>query len=227
VTSRDTNPRGGRPGGGKSSDGKPGGGQSRARHPNAGEITDLLQRRGDEGAEDRLVELLYPSLRAIAANRLSVSDRGVTLDTRDLVHEAYLRMLSQKTPWENRAHFLAVCARVMRRVIIDRIRHRGRSKRGADVVQVPLDDEIARSVADGDGQTPFDWLELDAALRELAEIDPRAEKVVELRYFSGMTLAEVATALETSSSTVERTWRFARAWLERRLGGESEGSENP
>lgn len=189
------------------------------RPPHAGEITDLLHRRGEEEVEDRLVELLYPSLRAIAANRLAGADRGVTLDTRDLVHEAYLRMLSQNTPWENRAHFLAVCARVMRRVVVDRMRRRGRGKRGAGVVRVPLDEEVAQSVADGAAAEPFDWLELDAALKELAEIDPRAEKVVELRYFSGMTLAEVATAMEVSSSTVERTWRFARAWLEQRLGG--------
>jgi len=189
-----------------------------------GEITELLQRRGEQEVEDRLVELLYPSLRAIAANRLAGSVRGVTMDTRDLVHEAYLKMLSQNTPWENRAHFLAVCARVMRRVVVDRIRKRGRGKRGADVVRVPLDEELAGSIPDSSG-SDFDWLELDAALKELAEIDPRAEKVVELRYFSGMTLEEAATAMEVSSSTIERTWRFARAWLEQRLSRGPTGTE--
>lgn len=166
------------------------------------------------------MEALYPQLLAIAAGRLPHGAAGFTLDTREVVHEAYLKILGQETPWANRAHFLAVSARVMRRVVLDHLRRRGREKRGGGAPHLPLD-EVAVPVA----PESVDWLALDQALNELEEVDGKAARVVELRFFSGMTLAETATALEVSSSTVERSWRFARAWLENRLTGD--GPEKP
>ena len=183
------------------------------------EITRLLGRwrRGDVGAEERLLDLIYPELRGIAARRLPEDERGFTLETADLVHEAYIKLLDQGSDWQNRAHFFAVAARVMRRIVVDYARRRGRSKRGGDRIRLSLDE--APTLADRNTDA---WLELDSALAQLARIDERAARVVELRFFAGMTVEEVAGLLETSPATVARSWRFARAWLLQRIGGSSD-----
>ena len=176
-------------------------------------LTQLLKRwrEGDANAFQRLIDLAYPKLRALASRHLS-GGGAVTLDTTDLVHEAYLKLVrQQRMDWQNEAHLLAIVARVMRRVVVDHVRRRKRIKRGGGRVQVSLEKvggEVDRAV---------DWQYLDRCLEELGAIDERAERVVELRYFSGMTLEQVAEALGVSRSTAVRSWRFARAWLSQRL----------
>ena len=178
------------------------------------EITNLLSdwRGGDPGAEERLMGLIYPQLRRIAARRLPPDDRRFTLETSDLVHEAYLVLLGQDAKWRNRAHFFAVAARLMRRIVIDYARRRSRVKRGGRQNRVDLEEtpELSRDNAAG-------WLDLDAALDELTRIDSRAARIVELRFFAGMTVDEVARLLSLSSATVARNWRFARSWLKHRI----------
>ncbi len=178
------------------------------------EITRLLAdwQGGDDQAEERLMALIYPQLRRIAARRLPDGAGRFTLETGDLVQEAYLVMLGQDAEWHNRGHFFAVAARLMRRIVIDYARRRGRVKRGGDHQLVTLDDapELTRGNAEG-------WLDLDAALTELARIDQRAARIVELRFFAGMTVDEVARTLNLSAATVTRNWRFARSWLRHRI----------
>lgn len=178
-------------------------------------ITELLAewRGGDEAAERQLLELVYPHLRAIAANRLREERDKRSLETTDLVQELFVKLLGQrKSSWRNRVHFFAIAARLMRRIVVDRARRRQRIKRGAGVVQVTLE-EIPQLRADTDP----DWLWIHEALTELGQIDPLAERVVELRFFAGLTESEAAEVLDASRTTVGRRWRFARAWLEERL----------
>lgn len=178
------------------------------------EITNLLSdwRGGDPQVEERLMALIYPHLRQIAARRLPRDDRRFTLETTDLVHEAYLMLLGQDAEWRNRAHFFAVAARLMRRIVIDYARRRSRVKRGGRQSRVDLEEapELSRDNAAG-------WLDLDTALDELTRIDTRAARIVELRFFAGMTVDEVARLLRLSSATVTRNWRFARSWLKHRI----------
>lgn len=180
-----------------------------------GEISELLSqwRGGSADAEERLLSLVYPRLRAIAARHLPDNPRPVTLQTSDLVNEVYLRLVGQeRTDWKNRAHFFSIAARLMRRIVLDEARRRRRDKRGGGAIRLSLE-EVSE-----ERRTPaVDWLELDRALQELAVIDPTCEQIVELRFFAGMTVEEVAEVLGVSDSTVKRSWRFARAWLRDRL----------
>ena len=179
-----------------------------------GEINRLLARwgEGDAAAEERLLALIYPQLQAMAALRRPQQGGDLILQTTDLVHEAYLRLLGQQAGWSNRAHFFAIAARVMRRVVIDDARRRGREKRGGEVQWVALEEvsELPRT-------TPREWIDLDRALDGLAAIDERAARLVELRYFAGLTVEEAAGILGCSEPTAARDWRFARAWLRQRL----------
>lgn len=173
-------------------------------------------RSGDDSAEGRLVEMVYPHLKAIAANRLRHGNPGHSIDTTDLVQEVFVKLIGQrKSDWRNRAHFFAIAARLMRRIVVDRARQRESLKRGADVVKVSL-----ASLPDLPAQTNPDWLELHRSLTELGEIDPLAERVTELRFFAGLTETETAEVLDSSRRTVARKWRFARAWLEQKLQGD-------
>jgi RNA polymerase sigma factor (TIGR02999 family) len=181
------------------------------------EVTDLLHawRGGDAAAEERLLALLYRELHAMARGRLRREPKGSTLQTTALVHEAYLRLVdSRRVEWRDRGHFLALAAMMMRRVLVDRARARKAGKRGAGVAAVTLTD------AGGLGVDPAaEVLEVDQALERLTAAYPRPARVVELRFFGGLELAEIGAVLDVTERTVQRDWAFARAWLARELGG--------
>lgn len=179
----------------------------------AGEVTRLLHAwgHGDETARDRLVPLVYRELRKRAAGHLRHERRGHTLRPTDLVHETYLRLCEQHAGWENRDQFFAVASRLMRRILVDHARRRGAPKRGGGL-RVTLAEGLAVA-----GLEEPDLLDLDTALDELAALDERQARLVELRYFGGLTLDETAQVLELSTATVSREWTLARTWLYRRL----------
>lgn len=175
------------------------------------DVTSLLNawKSGNAGASQALFEIIYPALRKIVAPILAREGKNMTLDTTDVVHEVYLKMVDQrKADWNCRAQFYAVSAQAVRRIIVDHVRHRNRKKRGRDFEKVSLQTVDSQMV-----QCNEDWLALDHALTELFNRDPQAAKVVELRYFGGMKNEEIADVLEVGVATVVRRWRFARAWL--------------
>lgn len=183
------------------------------------QITELLAHwgRGDRAAGDALAQAIYPVLLDLARGQLRRHGGQLTLRPTELAHEAYERLLPQAgLDWRNRAHFYAIAATVMRRVVIDYLRLRSADKRGGDVLFVPLQDLTGEDqpVA-GD---PVDWLAVDQALNELAALDPDSARVVELRLFSGLSVEEIAAVSGSSTATVGRQWRFARTWLADRLG---------
>jgi len=180
------------------------------------EITELLgrSRGGDRGASDELFSKVYEELRRIAGRYLSRERPGQTLQPTDMVHEAYLRLTSGgQASFENRAHFFGAAARAIRRILIDRARARSRMRRGGGEQLTSLD----AAEEPGTGEPRFDLLALDDALERFAALDPDKARIVELRFFGGLTADETAAALHTSVSTVAREWRFARAWLYREL----------
>lgn len=180
------------------------------------DITGILSAwgRGDARAIDRLFPLVYEELRALARRRAG-RGRGETLRTTALVHEAYLRLVDQNgASFENRRHFFAVAAKVMRRLVVDHARDRAAVKRGGGAAPVTLDDEAIAAPAGS-----VDLLVLDQALGRLEGLDPRLGRLVELRYFAGLTLAETAEAMELSPATVKRDWFKARAFLLQEMGG--------
>jgi RNA polymerase sigma factor (TIGR02999 family) len=189
------------------------------------DITRLLRAwsRGDEGALEQLTPLVYAHLRAQARRYMRNERSGVTLQTTALVHEVYLRLIKgDDIDCHDRVHFFALSAQIMRRILVDAARARAAAKRGGDVVR----DEHSSAVdldqipsADSDAATSL--CALDDALENLALIDPRRAKVIELRFFGGLSVEETAEALQVSEQTVMRDWRLARAWLARELRGES------
>lgn len=190
------------------------------------EVTQLLaaHSRGDPGAFNRLVPLVYDDLRRIAHRRLASERQGHTLSTTAVVHEAYLRLAEGTgASWTDRTHFFAVASRVMRHVLIDYARTRGREKRGGGAVRMPLEGVAARAPATGGGGPELiELLALDEALTRLSARDYRMGRVVECRLFGGMRMKEIAATLQTSLSTVERDWRRAKAYLYRDLAQETE-----
>jgi RNA polymerase sigma factor (TIGR02999 family) len=175
----------------------------------------LAWRDGEPGAIDRLAPLVYDELRRQARLQLRGERAGHTLQPTALVHEAFLRLVGQsRAQWQNREQFFAVASRAMRRVLVDHARARMAAKRGDGQTFVVLDDARAPSAPPG-----VDALALDQALDRLAGIDPRQARVVELRYFGGLTAPETAAALDVSLATVNRDWAMARAWLFREIGG--------
>ena len=182
-----------------------------------GEVTRLLEElgRGGTGALDRLVPILYDELRQIARRHMRGERLNHTLETTALVHEAYVKLVGlDRMHWQNRAHFLAVAAQAMRRVLVDHAVGRRRQKRGGVRQRVTLED-VPR-----DSEQPLEMLlTLDAALRRLEAMDARLTRVVECRYFGGMSVDETAQALQMSVATVKRDWSVARAWLNRELRG--------
>lgn len=180
------------------------------------EITHLLRawREGDDLALEQLAPLVYQDLRALARSHLRRERAGHTLQATALVHEAFFKLQSQRSPWNNREQFFAVASRIMRRVLVDHARARGAVKRGADAPRIELEDSLAASSE----PRSIDLLDLDRALERLAVLEPRLARVVELRYFGGLSVEEAARVLECSDRTVKRDWSFARAWLLRELG---------
>jgi RNA polymerase sigma factor (TIGR02999 family) len=176
-----------------------------------GEVTRLLAAcsEGEQAAFDRLMGLVYDDLRRIAHARLRDEREGHTLNTTAVVHECYLRLVNEATTtWRDRAHFIAAASRAIRHILIDYARRTRAEKRGGGAVHSPLRDQVA-----GGEERTVELLELDEALRSLAEHDRRLERVVECGFFGGMTAKETAEALGTSLRTVERDWARAKAYL--------------
>lgn len=192
--------------------------------PGVGDVTDALHRLSldGKGAQAELLPLIYDELRRIALGLGRRERSGHTLQATALVHEAYLQLFGERgvqrsgIQWRDRRHFLACAARLMRRILVDHARQRNALKRGGGCVRVSLDEDL-----DGvEGLSPL-VVAVDDALRSLEAIDPRATRIVELRFFAGLTLDETADALGVSRKTVVREWRRARAWLTAELGGEA------
>lgn len=183
--------------------------------PSTQQVSQLLiaWREGDAGAFDRLMPMVYDELRNLAHRYIRRAPGGQTLQTTALVHEAYLRLAGQMdVGWQNRSHFFAVCAQVMRSLLVDRARARYALKRGGGLRQVELDDAAAQSPTRDE-----QLLALDECLDRLAEIDPRKSRIVEMRYFGGMSVEEAAQVLNVSPITIKREWSKARAWLYREM----------
>ncbi|MEZ5426462.1 MAG: sigma-70 family RNA polymerase sigma factor [Pyrinomonadaceae bacterium] len=180
------------------------------------QITKLLVDwgRGDEEALEKLMPLVYDELRRLAGHFMNNQKAGHTLQTTALVNEAYLRLIdSSRVRWQDRTHFFAVSAQLMRRILVDAARTRNSLKRGGpDAQKIELDENLAVSPNER-----VDLLALDEALEELARMSPRQSQVVELRYFGGLSEEEIAEALKISARTVRREWSAARAWLYREL----------
>ena len=173
----------------------------------------LAWRQGDQSALEALIPLVYGELRRVAHRQLQGERSGHTLQTAALVHETYLRLVeSSRVNWQNRAHFLAVASRMMRRVLVDAARARQSLKRGGGESSVPLNTEL--TVA---GSPDVDVVAISDALDVLARADPRRSRVVELRFFGGLTVEETAEVLGVSAETVNRDWKVARAWLHSQL----------
>lgn len=183
------------------------------------EVTQLLADwgRGDRSALERLLPLVHTELRRIARRQMSHERPGHTLQATALVNEAYLKLAGQQGfEWQNRAHFFAVAAQVMRHILIDHARAHARDKRGGGAIQVSLNEAAVIG-----GQQAENFLALDEALRTLEQIDPQKGKIVELRYFGGLSIEETADVLNVSPRTVRREWQRAKAWLYRMV---SEGT---
>jgi len=181
----------------------------------ASDVTQLLAAwtAGDAGARDRLLPLVYDELRRVAQNRLRQEPRNHTLQPTALVNEAYLRLVEiKRMSWQNRAQFFAICARLMRQILVDAARARRSAKRGGGAVHVTVDEGLLPSRESGP-----DVVLLDAALNALEELDARKSRVVELRFFAGLSVEETALALGVSTDTVSRDWKFARTWLYQEL----------
>jgi len=189
--------------------------------PSSPELTQLLAdwAKGDRSALDRLFPLVHSELRRIAQRQMSQERPGHTLQATALVNEAYLKLAGQQGfDWQNRAHFFAVCAQVMRHILIDHARAHARDKRGGGLARVSLNDALV--VAEDQAEH---FIALDDALRVLERLDPQKGKIVEMRYFGGLSVEETAEVLNVSPRTVRREWQRAKAWLYRMM---TEGIED-
>jgi RNA polymerase sigma factor (TIGR02999 family) len=187
------------------------------------DVTELLRAwsDGDSSARDRLMPLVYDELRRRAAAYLRREARDHTLQPTALVHEAYLRLVDQRRAvWQNRAQFFGVASQMMRRILVDRARARRMAKRSGRWARVTLDD-----VGKVSPPVEVEVLDLDAALTQLAEFDPRKSQIAELRFFGGLSLEETGEVLGISLATVERDWQAARAWLFKTLSGARRGED--
>jgi RNA polymerase sigma factor (TIGR02999 family) len=183
--------------------------------PSPDDVTQLLiaWSKGDQSARDQLMPLVYEELHRLAHRHIRNERQGHTLQTSALVNEAFIRLVDQKNAhWQNRAHFFSIAAQMMRRILVDYARSRRYIKRGGDARRVTLDEEL--TVSD---ERSADVIALDEALEELAIFDVRKSKVVELRYFAGLSIEETAEVLAVSPGTVMRDWTLAKAWLQRAM----------
>lgn len=180
----------------------------------AHEVTSLLHawRSGESAAYGQLIAIVYPKLRALAARFMRGDQGAETLNATGLVHEAYLKILGTELPWADRAHFFAVSARAMRQILVDHAKANRRQKRGGSAAKISIEDAVVISPA-----PEARLLDLDEALRNLAQIDKRKADLVELLYFGGLNQAEAAEALNVSEATVQRDLKMAKAWLYRAL----------
>jgi len=168
---------------------------------------------GNEAALNQLTPLVYDELRRLASRYLRNERPDHTLQSTDLVHEAYLRLVDQQNVrWQSRAHFFGIAAQMIRRILVDHARRRQAAKRGAGPVKLALDEAVVASEP-----RDFDLVALDEALENLAKLDPQQSRVVELRFFAGLSIEETAEVLKISSATVKRDWTTAKAWLFRDL----------
>jgi RNA polymerase sigma factor (TIGR02999 family) len=185
--------------------------------PRRADLTGLLQaaQEGDRAALDALLPVVYDELRRLAASRLRRERGGHTLQPTALAHEAWMQLVdAPRVQWRGRGQFLAVAARAMRQILVNHARRRGARKRGGDLERITLADRAAAF-----GQPQLDLVALDEALEALGAIDERKVRVVELRFFSGLEMKEIADVLGLSQTTVEDDWYLARAWLRQRLAG--------
>jgi RNA polymerase sigma factor (TIGR02999 family) len=182
--------------------------------PTAPEVTRLLLRwtEGDQNALNDLLPLVYDELRRLARSYLQRERPGHTLQSTGLVNEAYLRLVYQNVSWQSRAHFFGIAAQMMRRILVDHARARDAAKRGAGDFKVTLDEDIAVS-----GARDVDVIALDIALDNLAKLDPQQGRIVELRFFAGLSIGETSEVLSISPATVKRDWAMAKAWLAREM----------
>lgn len=178
------------------------------------DVTELLARwrDGDAQALEQMLPLVYDELRRLARRHLQHEQKGHSLQCTALVHEAYLRMMDQSSKWQNRAHFFGIAAQMMRRVLVDHARSRNAAKRGDGARMVTLDAGIAVPE-----KHDVDIEALDEALTNLRKLDPRQEKIVELRFFAGLSIEDTSEVLQLSPATVKREWATAKAWLYREL----------
>ena len=184
--------------------------------PSPQQVTQLLQAwgRGEDAALEQLIPLVHQELRRLARRYMFGERAGHTLQATALVNEAYVKLLGcQNVEWQNRAHFFAISAQVMRRILVDSARARGYQKRGGGIPKVTLDECLI-----GPKEKGQDLVALDDALQALAAVDARKGRVVELRFFGGLSAEETATVLKVSPDTVLRDWRLAKAWLAREMG---------
>jgi RNA polymerase sigma-70 factor (ECF subfamily) len=187
--------------------------------PSSRQVTDLLLAwgNGDQSALEQLVSAVHVELRRLAHRQMRGERQGHTLQTTALVNEAYLRLIDlSRVRWQDRAHFFAMSARLMRRILVDYARSRHYQKRGGGVANVTLDDALIVSPERG-----ADLVALDDALQALAAVDARKSQVVEMRFFGGLSVDETAEALHVSKETVMRDWRLAKVWLLREIGGDA------
>lgn len=191
---------------------------------NPAHITQLLHewQSGSQDAFDRLMPLVYNELRALASRQLNREWRHDRLQITTVVNEAYLKLFHQReVDWQNRGHFFGIAAQLMRRILIDHARHRTRQKRGGVAVPAQLDEALTVAAEPIDA---VDALDLDRALTKLEALDPDQARIVELRFFGGLTIEETAAALSLSPSTVKREWALAKGWLFRELTGSDQGT---
>ncbi len=184
------------------------------------QVTQLLSNwsRGDPNAREELMPLVYNELRRLANSYLRRERSDHTLQPTALVHEAYLRLVDQSdVHWDNKGHFFAITAQVMRRILVDHARGHQAEKRGGGGVRIPIEDVLAMS-----NDRPDKFLALDESLRRLAEVDSRQEQIVELRVFAGMSVEEIAELLKISPATVKRDWTMAKAWLSLEIGNKKD-----
>jgi RNA polymerase sigma factor (TIGR02999 family) len=182
---------------------------------NSGDITRLLSKvqTGDRKSLDELLPIVYNELRRVAESQLRNEREDHTLQATALVHEAYLRLLEQtEVDWKNRLHFFSIASEMMRRILVNYAIKKNAKKRGDGATKIALDEAVSCSK-----QRDFDLVALDEALTELATFDEKQARIVELRFFGGLTIEETAEVLEISDSTVKREWRIAKAWLKTRL----------
>jgi RNA polymerase sigma factor (TIGR02999 family) len=189
------------------------------REESSSPVTELLVRwrSGDRKALEALMPLVYDELRRLANHYLRQERSDHTLQSTALVHEAYLRLAGGRAPqWENRAHFFGIAARLMRQILVEHARSRGAGKRGANAPRLELEESLALAP-----QTDVDVIALDKALEELSQFDEQQSRIVELRFFAGLTIEDTSEVLGISPATVKRDWVTARAWLFRAMTGEA------